>query len=120
MVRQHEEKFENLPEDFQLTKVCGGGSFKRNVSRGQFFITIPDVQMAGYSSTSSCREYTHPRSDNRSQPKGFVRGNTKIGPELEIKTTKEFDRHGIDTKIDSKQKEETQSWRLSAGALTKT
>ena len=43
LVRQHEQEFGNLPADLQLTKSCG--FFMRNVSQGQFFMTIPDVHL---------------------------------------------------------------------------
>ena len=55
LVRQHEEKIENLPEDRQLTKACNDAGFMRNVSRKQFFITIPEVHLPRNGSTSSCR-----------------------------------------------------------------
>ena len=74
-VRQHEEKFGNCPEDLQSRKACDDAGFARNVSQGQFVMTIPDLE--GDGSTCSCRELTYPRSDERSQPKGFIRGNTK-------------------------------------------
>ena len=32
----------------------------------------------------ACREYTLPRDDKSSDPKGWTRGNTKIGPVLEV------------------------------------
>ena len=34
-----------------------------------------------------CREYTLPRDENSSEPKGWIRGNTKIGPVLEVTTS---------------------------------
>ena len=30
----------------------------------------------------ACREYTPPREDEASQPKGWIQGNTQIGPVL--------------------------------------
>ena len=85
-MRQHEEEFENLLE---LTEACDDAAFIRNV------------------------EYSHPRSDDRSEPKGFIRGNTHNGPVLEVRITKKkkhFNRHGIEIKIDSTQKDGLQSW----------
>ena len=35
----------------------------------------------------ACREYTLPRNDGSSQPKGWIQGNTKIGPVLEVTTS---------------------------------
>ena len=36
--------------------------------------------------TVACREYTLPEKEAASQPKGWIRGNTKIGPALEVAT----------------------------------
>ena len=52
-------------------------------------------------------------------PKQFLRGNTKIGPVLEVKITKEFDRRGIEIKIDSMQKDGTQSWMVISRGVGK-
>ena len=32
----------------------------------------------------TCREYILPRDEKSSDPKGWIRGNTKIGPVLEV------------------------------------
>ena len=32
----------------------------------------------------ACREYTLPREEGASQPKGWIQGNTKIGHVLEV------------------------------------
>ena len=34
----------------------------------------------------ACREYTLPREEAASQPEGWIQGNTKIGPVLEVAT----------------------------------
>ena len=35
----------------------------------------------------TCREYTLPRDNKLTDPKGWIRGNTKIGPVLEVTTS---------------------------------
>ena len=35
-----------------------------------------------FAETVTCREYTLPRDDKSTDPKGWIRGNTKIGPVL--------------------------------------
>ena len=35
----------------------------------------------------ACREYTLPRDDPASQPKGWIQGNMRIGPVLEVTTS---------------------------------
>ena len=118
-VQQHKEKFENLAEDLQLIKACDDAGWKRNDSLGQLFATIHDVQLEGFCCSNSCREYSHPRHDHRSEPEGAIRGNTKIGPVLEVKDTRHFDRYGIETKIGSVQKKGTQSWIVISRSVSK-
>ena len=103
-MRQHDEKFENFSEDLQLTKASADGGFTGNVSEGQFFLIMRNVSLEGYGTTSSCRQYTNPRSDERTYPKGFIRGNTIIGLVLD----KRFSPHEIE--IDSLMNDGPQSW----------
>ena len=80
----------------------------RNVSQGQFFFYNSSCSCGRiYGSTSSCREYTYHRSDERSQPKGSIRGNTKIGQVLEVMVTKRCYGYGIEIKIGSVKKDGT-------------
>ena len=65
----------------------------------------------------ACREYTLPRSDGSSQPKGWIQGNTRIGPVLEITTSYLYGKHGIEIRIWSLRKDNSQSWvRISHGS----
>ena len=74
----------------------------------------------GLDCTSSCRQYTFLRDVNRSQPKGFIRGNTKIGPVLEVDVTNHLKRNGLDIKIDCIQKTGLNPGWLPATLLTQT
>ena len=65
----------------------------------------------------ACREYTLPRSDESSQPKGWIQGNTRIGPVLEITTSCLYGKHGIEIRILSLSEDNSQSWvRISHGS----
>ena len=65
----------------------------------------------------ACREYTLPRSDESSQPKGWIRGNTRIGPVLEITTSCLHSKYGVEIRIWSLRKDNSQSWvRISHGS----
>ena len=46
----------------------------------------------------TCREYTLPRDDKSTDPKGWIQGNTKIGPVLEVTT--------VTYKVNTEQKSE--------------
>ena len=49
----------------------------------------------------ACREYTLPRDENSSEPKGWIRGNTKIGPVLEVTTCCLQGKYGVEIRIES-------------------
>ena len=44
----------------------------------------------------ACREYTLPRDEKSSDPKGWIRGNTKIGPVLKVTTSYLQGEHGVE------------------------
>ena len=65
----------------------------------------------------ACREYTLPRNDESSQPKGWIQGSTKIGPVLEVTTSCLYGKHGVEIGIWSLSEDNTQSWvRISHGS----
>ena len=65
----------------------------------------------------ACREYTFPGEEAASQPKGWIQGNTKIGPVLEITTSYLYGKHGIEIRIWSLREDNSHSWiRISHGS----
>ena len=60
--------------------------------------------------TVACREYTLPTEDESSQPKGWIQGNTKIGPVLEVSPSYLHCKHGIEIRIWSVKGDNTLSW----------
>ena len=63
-----------------------------------------------------CREYTLPRDDESSQPRGWIQGNTRIGPVLEVTTSYLYGKHGIEIRIWSVSQDNSHSWvRISHG-----
>ena len=64
----------------------------------------------------TCREYTLPRDDKSTDPKGWIQGNTKIGPVLEVTTSYLQGKHGVEIRIESVNKDNSHSWvRISHG-----
>ena len=102
-----------------MTKACDDAGVIRNVPPGQFFVTTHDIQLAGFGCASSCRESTFPRDDRRSKLIGLVRRNTRIEPVLEVKGTNHLERNGVEIKIDSMQKDGTQSWIVISRSVNK-
>ena len=71
--------------------------FMRIVEVGQYFMTkdIGDSRQF----TVACREYTLHRDDPASQPKGWIQGNMRIAPVLEVTTSSQYGKHGIEIRI---------------------
>ena len=65
----------------------------------------------------ACREYTLTREDGSPQPRGWIQGNTKIGPVLEVTTSCLYGKHGVEIRTWSLSEDNTQSWvRISHGS----
>ena len=58
----------------------------------------------------ACREYTLPREEEASQPKGWIQGNSKIGPVLEVTTSYLHGKYGVEIRIVSLSRDNTHSW----------
>ena len=64
----------------------------------------------------TCREYTLPRNEISTDPKGWIRGNTKFGPVLEVTTSYLQGKYGVEFRIESVNKDNSHSWvRFSHG-----
>ena len=104
-----------LSQTDRVSKFCMDAGFIDVVEIGQCFMTRDNGEQFF---AKACREYTLPRSDESSQPKGWIQGNTKIGPVLEITTCCLCGKHGIEIRIWSLREDNTQSWvRISHGSI---
>ena len=57
-----------------------------------------------------------PRDEKSSDPKGWIRGNTKIGPVWEVTTSYQQGKYGVEIRIESIDKDNPHSWvRISHG-----
>ena len=66
----------------------------------------------------TCREYVLPRDDSASQPKGWIQGNMRIGLVLEVTTSFQHFKYGIEIRIESVNQDSSQSWvRISYGTV---
>ena len=81
-MRKYEQRFADLPEHAQLAKLCSNAGLAKTVEKRQYITKLDDDQRDRL--RGSYREYTLPRSDQSSQVKGWIRGNTKIGPVLDV------------------------------------
>ena len=56
------------------------------------------------------REYTLPRDDKSTDPKGWIKRITKIGPVLEVATCCLQGKYGVEIRIESVNKDNSHSW----------
>ena len=86
------------------------------VENGQYFITKDTGDLTQFHAVA-CREYTLPRDDEASQPRGWIQGDTKIGPVLEDATSYLHGKHGVEVRSMSLSRDNTHSWvRISHGS----
>ena len=92
ILQRCKERIKLLSQESKVSKFCMDAGFIHVVEIGQYFMT-KDTEEQFFA--RACREYTLPRNDESSQPKGWIQGNTRIGPVLEITTTFLNGKHGI-------------------------
>ena len=92
----------------KLTKLCSNVGFSKNIDKAQFFIALDEQGLDD--TKTSCREYTLPRSEETSRVRGWIRGNTKIGPVLCVKVCYHQGRHGVEIMIEPLFRDRTLSW----------
>ena len=86
------------------------------VEVGQYFVTrnISEFLLRSV----ACRECTLPRDDPASEPKGWIQGNTRIGPILEVTTSFQHFKFGVEVRIQSLKEDNSHSWvRISYGTI---
>ena len=84
LLQLYEERIKLLSQENKVSKFCMDAGIIHVVEIGQYFMT-EDTEEQFF--TWACREYTLPRNDELSQPKGWTPGNTRIGPVLEVTTS---------------------------------
>ena len=90
--------------------------FLNVVEIGQYFMTKDTAEFSQFTDAVASREYTLPRDEGESEPKGWIRGNTKIGPVLEVATCGLQGKYGVEIRIASINKDNSHSWvRISHG-----
>ena len=96
--------------------MCTDAGFLKTVEVGQYYLTKHTDEFLQFAEPVTCREYTLPRDDKSADPKGWIRGNTKIGPVLEVTTSYLQGKYGVEVRIESVNKDNSHSWvRISHG-----
>ena len=110
------ERIDKLSQQDRVSKFCTDAGFLITVEVGQYF-TTKDTEFSQFTDSVACRDYTLPRDEKSSEPKGWIRGNAKIGPVLEVATCYLHGKHGVGIRIMSLSRDNTHSWvRISHGS----
>ena len=91
---------EDLHQD-RVIKFCTDAGFLTTVQVGQYFMTKDTEEFSQFTDSVACREYTLPRGETSFESKGWIRGNTEIGPVLEVTTSYLKVKYGVEIRIDS-------------------
>ena len=86
LLHKYKERVERLPQQDRLSKFCMDAGFLNVVEVGQHFMTKDTDEFSHFTEPVTCREYILLRDEESTEPKGWIRGNTKIGPVLEVTT----------------------------------
>ena len=115
-LQRYGERIEKLSQRDRLSNFCMDAGSLNVVEIGQYFVTKDTAEFSQLTDAVACREYTLPRDENSTDPKGWIRGNTKIGPVLEVTTCCLQGKYGVEIIIWSLNKDNSHSWvRISHG-----
>ena len=116
LLQEYGQRIEKQSQQDRLSKQFMDTGFLNVVENGQYFMTKDTADLKQFHAVA-CRENTHPREKQASQPKGWVQGNTKIGPVLELATRYLHCKYGVEIRIWSLNRDNTHSWvRISHGS----
>ena len=101
LLQKYQERVERLPQQDRLIKICTDARFLKKVEVGQYFMTKHTDEVLQFTEPVTCREYTLPRDEKSTDLKGWIRGNTKIGPVLEVTTSYLQGKFGVEIRIES-------------------
>ena len=117
LLRRYGERIEKVSQQDKLSKFCTDAGFLTVVDVGQYFMTKDTEEFSQFTNTVACREYTLPRDEEESEPKGWIQGNTKIGPVLEVANSYLHGKYGVEIRIMCMNKHNSHSWvRISHGS----
>ena len=100
-MRKYQKRVDKLSQQNRVIKICTDAGF---------LTTVDTEEFSQFTGSVACREYILPRDEKSSYPKGWIRGNTKIGPVLEVTTNCLQGTYGMEIRIESMNKDNSHSW----------
>ena len=119
LLHKYKERVERLSQQNRVIKICTDAGFLKTVEVGKYFMTKHTNEFLHFAEPVTCREYTLPRDEKSTDPKGWIRGNTKIGPVLEVTTSYLQGKYGVEIRIESVNIDNSHSWVRISHVLNK-
>ena len=119
LLQKYGERIEKLSQQDKLSKFCLDAGFLNVVEIGQYFMTKDTAEFSQFTDAVACCQYTLPREEEAFEPKGWIRGNTKIGPVLEVATCCLHGKYGVEVRIMYMNKHNSHSWVSISHGLNK-
>ena len=82
LLQRYRERIEKLSQQDRVSKFCTDAGLLTTVEVGQYFMTKDNEEFSQFTGSVACPEYTLPRDESLSEPKGWIRANkdwTRIG-----------------------------------------
>ena len=98
LLQQYEERIKLLSQESKVSKFCMDAGIVHVVEVVQYFMTKDTGDFTQFRAVA-CREYALPRDDGSSQPRRWIRGNTRIGLVLEVTTSYLYGKNGDEIRI---------------------
>ena len=115
--QQYIQQIESLSPESKVSRFCKEAGFMRVVDVGLYLVTKDTGNLRQFRSVA-CREYTLPRDEPAAEATGWIQGNMRFGPVLEVTTSFQNYKHGIEIRIWSVNQDISQSWvRISYGTI---
>ena len=80
LLQEYQERVDRLSEQNRVIVFCTDAGFLTTVEVGEYFMTKDTEEFSQFTEPVACREYTLPRDEKSSDPKGWIQGIPKLGP----------------------------------------
>ena len=107
LLQKYQKRVERLSQQNRVINIC----------TNEYFMTKNTEEFQHFTESVACREYTLPRDEKSSDPKGWIRGNTKIGPVFGVTTSYLQGKYGVEITIESVNKDNSHSWVIISHGL---
>ena len=82
LLQKYEKRVERISQQNGVIKICNDARFLTTVDIGRYIMTKDTEKFSQFTKQVTWRECTLPRDEKTSDPKGWIPGNTKIGPRV--------------------------------------